>query len=458
MPFRIVGYDGAAYRSQLQQERKKMLPVMTIVLYFGTDRHWNSRKKIKELMEIPRCLDTYVNDYQMHVFEVAWLTEEQISHFHSDFKVVANFFVQKRKNKDYIPDDPTEIRHVDEVLKLLQVMTGDRRYEEIFRKKKEGVHSMCDVAESYIEASGIKKIAYFIRAYMNIEKEMRRNKPDIVHIHMSYRGSFYRKYAIHKLCKKYGVPDVIHLHGSEFQKWYNESDDRTKEKIRTLLRESASFIVLGEKWNKAIHDIEPKTKTVVVSNTVPVPNYTTSWNEKRFQFLFLGVLIKRKGVADLIQAISLLKKEGSLNNIKFVIAGSGAEEANLKQQARELQVESWIEFAGWTDGKAKERYLKDSQALVLPSYNEGLPMAVLEAISYGLPVIATDVGDMAAAVRDGENGYLIHPGDVEAIADAILKVSNKNQYDRFSKFSKELAITKFNEDGFFEQILKVYQG
>ena len=99
MPFRIVGYDGAAYRSQLQQERKKMLPVMTIVLYFGTDRHWNSRKKIKELMEIPRCLDTYVNDYQMHVFEVAWLTEEQISHFHSDFKVVANFFVQKNVQK-----------------------------------------------------------------------------------------------------------------------------------------------------------------------------------------------------------------------------------------------------------------------------------------------------------------------------------------------------------------------
>ena len=78
MPFRIIGYDGSAYRNQLQQERRKMLPVVTIVLYFGTDRHWNSRKKIKELMEIPKCLDRYVNDYQMHVFEVAWLTEEQI--------------------------------------------------------------------------------------------------------------------------------------------------------------------------------------------------------------------------------------------------------------------------------------------------------------------------------------------------------------------------------------------
>ena len=106
-------------------------------------------------MEIQRCLDTYVNDYQMHVFEVAWLTEEQISHFHSDFKVVANFFVQKRKNKDYIPDDPTEIKYVDEVLKLLNVMTGDKRYEKIFQKKK-GVRSMCDVAER-LEKMGIVK-------------------------------------------------------------------------------------------------------------------------------------------------------------------------------------------------------------------------------------------------------------------------------------------------------------
>ena len=171
MPFRIVEYDRAAYRSQLQQERKKMLPVVTIVLYFGTDRHWNSRKKIKELMEIPRCLDTYVNDYQMHVFEVAWLTEEQISHFRSDFKVVANFFVQKRKNRDYIPDDPTEIRHVDEVLKLLKVMTGDRRYEEIFRKKK-GVRSMCDVAER-LEKMGIAKGIEIGRSEGKMEGEIK---------------------------------------------------------------------------------------------------------------------------------------------------------------------------------------------------------------------------------------------------------------------------------------------
>ena len=155
MPFRIIGYDGASYRSQLLEKRKEILPVMTIVLYFGTNRHWYGKKNIKGLMKIPEELNDYINDYEMKVFEIAWLTEAEIDRFHSDFKIVANFFVQKRKNKNYIPDDPTEIRHVDEVLKLLQVMTGDKRYQMIFNRKK-GVHSMCDVAER-LEKMGIEK-------------------------------------------------------------------------------------------------------------------------------------------------------------------------------------------------------------------------------------------------------------------------------------------------------------
>ena len=128
---------------------------LTIVLYFGTEHRWYGKRNIKGLMKIPEGLDDYINDYKMQVFEVAWLTEEQISRFRSDFKIVANFFVQKRKNKDYIPDDPTEIKHIDEVLKLLQVMTGDEHYKEVIRKKK-GVRSMCDVAER-LEKMGIAK-------------------------------------------------------------------------------------------------------------------------------------------------------------------------------------------------------------------------------------------------------------------------------------------------------------
>lgn len=311
---------------------------------------------------------------------------------------------------------------------------------------------------TYIEASSLKKIVYFIRSYIRINKILRTNKPDIVHIHMSYKGSFYRKYILHKLCMRYKVPDIIHLHGSEFQKWYNKSNDNTKARIRTLLRESAAFIVLGEKWAGIIRSMEPKTKIVVVGNTVHIPDDTAGWNDNPFQILFLGVLIKRKGAADLIQAVSKLDKAGKAHNLKLVIAGSGAEAEELKRLSASLKLESLTEFAGWTEGRAKERYLKESQILVLPSYNEGLPIAVLEAISYGLPVIATDVGDVSAAVKDGENGFLIEPGDVPALADRIMRIAkDKNLYIKMSEKSRELAYREFSDNRYFEIIYKCYQ-
>jgi hypothetical protein len=73
-------------------------------------------------MNIPSGLNEFVNDYHINVVEVAWLTEEEINRFHSDFRIVANFFRNKRLNENYIPDDPTVIKHVDEMLKLLSVL------------------------------------------------------------------------------------------------------------------------------------------------------------------------------------------------------------------------------------------------------------------------------------------------------------------------------------------------
>ena len=82
-------------------------------------------------MDIPDGLESYVNDYHIHVFEIAWLTDEQINMFQSDFRVVARYFSEKRKNKNYVPNDKTILRHIDAVLKLLAVMSGDHRYETI---------------------------------------------------------------------------------------------------------------------------------------------------------------------------------------------------------------------------------------------------------------------------------------------------------------------------------------
>lgn len=156
MPFRVLGYDGATYRSQILDPKKKVAPVVTIVLYFGMD-HWTAPKNIKKLLNIPEGLEEYVNDYKIHVFEIAWLADEQIAKFKSDFGVVARFFSNKRKDPDYVPDDKTVITHVDAVLKLLAVMAKDNRYEEILKIDDEKeVGCMCDVAER-LERKGIEK-------------------------------------------------------------------------------------------------------------------------------------------------------------------------------------------------------------------------------------------------------------------------------------------------------------
>ena len=137
------------------QKAKKVVPVATFVLYFGTDKRWNKKHSLKELFKIPQGMEPYVSDYKINVVEVAWLTDEQLRMFKSDFGIVAHFFVQKRRNKNYVPDDNRTIQHVDEVLKLLSVVTGDRKYESIlYNEKQERANSMCEVAERLVN-SGI---------------------------------------------------------------------------------------------------------------------------------------------------------------------------------------------------------------------------------------------------------------------------------------------------------------
>lgn len=159
MPLRIAGDEGASYRSQYSllnpksgsSEMVNPVPVVTLILYFGTKEHWNQPKTLRLLMQIPDGLEDYINDCRIHVFEIAWLTDEEINRFHSDFRIMANFFAQKRRHADYVPNDKTKIVHVDGVLKLLSAMTGDHRYEEILADpSKKEVHAMCDVAERLV--------------------------------------------------------------------------------------------------------------------------------------------------------------------------------------------------------------------------------------------------------------------------------------------------------------------
>ena len=173
MVARVIGYDGASYRSQyLKAESEKakndgtsatphmFLPVITIVLYFG-DKKWDAPTNLRDLVRIPEGLEEYFNDYHINIMEVAHMEESDLDKFHSDFRIVAEYFVKSRIYGDAYQPDVQTIRHVDEVLKLMEVLTKDTRWNAIpiKERKKEGVKmsSVLDYREAKGRAEGEAK-------------------------------------------------------------------------------------------------------------------------------------------------------------------------------------------------------------------------------------------------------------------------------------------------------------
>ena len=153
-PIRVMGYDYGSYRQQIVDE-KKLHPVITIVLNF-TDKIWSGKKRLLELLDIPRGFEGFVQDYKINVFDIAYLEDETIETFTSDFKLVSRFFKNKRLGLDAMNDDTTEMKHPEELMELLSVFTGDSSYEKVIpeileRKKKGEVITMCTVAQGLME-------------------------------------------------------------------------------------------------------------------------------------------------------------------------------------------------------------------------------------------------------------------------------------------------------------------
>lgn len=134
MPLRVISYDGASYKQQLLDKKaNQRYAVTTIILYFGTKEKWSTPKNLLECFKVPDELKPFVNDYKINVFDIAWLSDETIDMFQSDFKFVAKYFQTVRLKKDYKGSNE-EIRHVDALLKMLSALTGDNSFEEVYNE------------------------------------------------------------------------------------------------------------------------------------------------------------------------------------------------------------------------------------------------------------------------------------------------------------------------------------
>lgn len=152
MPLRVISYDAAGYRAQLSSdESNKRYPVVSLVLYYGYEHKWRKAKTLYDRLEIPEKLKRYVFDYGLNLFDIAFLEDEQVAKFRSDFRLVADYFVQMRRTGTYVPPDD-KITHVQEMLSLMSALTEDNEFVDIYDrvKGKERV-SMCTFVDEIKE-------------------------------------------------------------------------------------------------------------------------------------------------------------------------------------------------------------------------------------------------------------------------------------------------------------------
>ena len=247
---------------------------------------------------------------------------------------------------------------------------------------------------------------------------------------------------------------INHIHGSEFDKLYTNAGTKKQRLVEKVWAKCDRFIVLSEAWKEKFSCIIPKEKMTVVENysrLQPVMDKEICNN----QILFLGAINPMKGCLDIVDVIHDLKKKYPA--IKMVIAGDGEIEA-VKEKAKEKAVLENLYFPGWVRDSKKEELLKNSDIFFLPSYTEGMPMSILDAMGYGLPIVSTNVGGIPKLVQEGSNGHLYEPGDFRGMAEGIKELLEKQEKRlEFGKKSREIVENKYSLEKHIEKIEKVYE-
>ncbi|WP_048440570.1 glycosyltransferase family 4 protein [Caenimonas sp. SL110] len=243
-----------------------------------------------------------------------------------------------------------------------------------------------------------------------------------VHVNVAERLSLIRKGSIVVLCKAIGVPVVVHLH-AQMKNFYHRIPRPFQWFARWVFNAADAVVVLGPSAHKfVLQDLGvPPERVELVYNGVPEPVVPRREFDPQAvrHVLFLGRLDKLKGVADLIEAVA---QPGFDRERLCVKIAGGGDIAPYEAQARALGLDGIVRFQGMCDQAQVAHLLSQADVLVLPSYDEVLPLVILEALANGVAVVCTPVGEVSAVLTDNLNTRFIQPGDVAGIARELQAV------------------------------------
>lgn len=294
-------------------------------------------------------------------------------------------------------------------------------------------------------SSRIYKFLILLRSYIQVLLKLAFDRNiALVHIHTCSGASFRRSAGFMKLAKFFGKKILLHMHGGRFRDFYEESV--SKDGIIGQIAMSDRFAVLSDMWMHWFVSIGVDRKKICVLNNMVLPpaDMTLRHNDGCLDLLFLGSVVKTKGIYDLLDVVAV-NVDRWKGRVSLKIAGEVTDDT-LERTIHERKLEDVVTYCGYATGHKKDELLAGCDVFVLPSYFEGLPMSILEAMSWSKAVIASRVGGIPSVVHDGVNGILIEPADKDALTSAVESfVSDPDMIREYGLRSAEIVVDYFPE-------------
>lgn len=290
-----------------------------------------------------------------------------------------------------------------------------------------------------------------ITSFLRMPLERMRGR-SILHVHVAAGKSYIRKSAFISWGKVLGFNVIYHCHAGKTQDYFLSIGI---PRAKRTLDKSDAIICLSQSWDRYFDSIFHHPNIHIVYNPIIPTSIITHPDEKQpLRLLFLGNITDAKGIFDLLDVFST-NRDRWIGRVKLTIAGNGEQE-RLKEFIHDNRLENLASFIGWVDGEEKERLFALHHVLILPSYFEGLPVSILEAMGHGMPTISTPVGGIPEMIIPGENGILFTPGDKTAMSAAIdCYLMNPELIDRHGKAALSI-VPKFYPEKIKADLKKIY--
>jgi len=305
--------------------------------------------------------------------------------------------------------------------------------------------------------SSVRKVVVFVQALVELFWRLLQKEVDLVHIHVSERGSAFRQAITTLMVMLFRKPVIMHTHSSDFHSFYSKLPGWIKQWMSWVFGSCTRFIVLSDSWKKYyIENLGLKPERVIVlPNPVKLPlQIPQRKGSEKVSFVFLGRIGQRKGAFDLINAFASLPDKQKTSS-KLALAGDGEGE-KARSLVESLNLTDYITIFDWINQEQRDALLAKADVFVLPSYNEGLPMALLEAMSWGLPVITTPVGGIPEIVTNTQNGVLVQPGDIQQLSKAMQSlIEDENLRLSLGSTARE-SVTLLDVKDYFGSLNGVY--